>query len=98
MNYQFTRTFSTRAIVQFDRLNAVPARTSLQSRKNLNLDVLVTYLRTPGTAFYAGYNDNLQDIDPLSRLGHDGSQLRSAGGLSSNGRQFFVKMSYLFRR
>lgn len=97
LNYQFTRSLSIRAIIQSDRLAAVPARTLLESHHDLNLDVLFTYLRTPGTALYIGYNNNLQDIDPGLRLGTNGRLLRSPGGLSSDGRQFFVKASYLFR-
>jgi hypothetical protein len=98
LNYQFTRTLSGRAIVQYDRLAAIPAMTSLGSRRNLNVDLLLTWLQTPGTALYVGYNNNLQDIDPALRLGANGSLLRSQSGLWSDGRQFFVKGSYLLRR
>ena len=46
----------------------------------------------PGTAFYAGYNDdfNYRGFNPYSGLPEQ--------GLRSNGRTFFIKMSYLFRR
>lgn len=98
LNCQFTRTLSTRAIVQYDHLTAAPTLTSLEPRKNLNLDLLFTYLRTPGTALYIGYNNNLQDIDPGLGVGPNGRLLRAPRGLSSDGRQFFVKASYLLRK
>lgn len=97
LNYQFTRTLSARAIVQYDDLDAAPAMTSLPARRNLNLDLLFTYVRTPGTALYVGYNNNLENLDPSLRLGPNGL-LRTPRGLVSDGRQFFVKASYLLRK
>jgi len=97
LNYQFTRRLAARLIVQYDHLDAVPARTSIESRKNLNLDLLLTYLHTPGTALYVGYNDNLQNLDPSLRPGPSGL-LRTHRGLLSDGRQVFIKASYLLRR
>jgi hypothetical protein len=84
VNFQFTRSLAARAIVQFDNLQARAALTSLQARRNLNLDVLLTCLRTPGTALYIGYNNNLRNFDV-------------ARGLVSDSRQFFVKASVLVR-
>ncbi len=84
-NFQFTRALSARAIIQFDDLKATEALTSLQGRRNLNIDVLFTYLKTPGTALYLGYNNNLQNLDP-------------SRGLLSDGRQFFIKASVLLRK
>lgn len=95
--YQFNTAWSVRTILQWDRLSANADRTSLASRRGLNGDLLVTYLPSPGTAVYIGVNDNLSDIDPRLILGPRG--LRRAGGrLRSDGRQVFVKASYLFRR
>jgi hypothetical protein len=82
-HFQFTRSLSARAIAQYDVLDAAPARTSLVSRRRFNADLLFTYLPHPGTAIYAGFNDNLADHE---------------NRLLSDGRQFFVKASYLFRR
>ena len=97
VNYQFTRTLSARAIVQYDDLAAAPAMTSLPARRNLNLDLLFTYLRTPGSALYVGYNNNLEYLDPSLRLGPNGL-LRTPRGLRSDGWQLFVKASYLLRK
>ncbi len=97
VNYQFTRTLSARAIVEYDDLTAAPAMTALPARRSLNLDLLFTYLRTPGTALYVGYNNNLENFDPSLRLGPNGL-LRTPRGLRSDGWQFFVKASYLLRK
>lgn len=97
LNYQFTRAFAGRTIVQYDSLAAAPALTALDPRRNLNFDLLFSYVRTPGTALYVGYNTNLQNLDPALRLGPNGL-LRSPHGLLSDGRQLFVKASYLLRK
>lgn len=96
-NFQFTRALSARAIVQFDDLAAAEARTTLPGRRNLNLDLLLTWLKTPGTALYLGYNNNLQNFDPSLLPGPEGLR-RTARGLLSDGRQFFIKASVLLRR
>jgi hypothetical protein len=106
-NYQFTRALSLRAIVQYNGLLANPTYSSLQTTKNLNFDFLVTYLVHPGTAVYVGYNSNLENLIPslcLPAAGQtvgcdpNGSGLVRSNGLINDGRVFFVKVSYLFRR
>ncbi|MDQ1387955.1 MAG: hypothetical protein QOF56_1409 [Acidobacteriaceae bacterium] len=106
-NYQFTRALSLRAIAQYNGLLANPTYSSLQTTKNMNFDFLVTYLVHPGTAVYVGYNSNLENLIPNlcvpaagSSLGCDpnGSGLVRSNGLINDGRVFFVKVSYLFRR
>src|SRR5436305_14324085 len=81
--------------------------TSLQSTKNMNFDVLFTYLLHPGTAIYVGYNSNLENVDADLCLRLPGSTqcdpngpglLRTRDQLTNDGRQLFVKISYLFRR
>jgi len=105
-NYQFTREFSLRFIAQYNGLLANPAYTSLQTVKNLNFDVLFTYLVHPGTAIYVGYNSNLENVDPgLCMRVLNGAQcdpngmglLRNNARLINDGRQIFIKVSYLFR-
>jgi hypothetical protein len=106
-NYQFTPALSVRAIAQYNGLLANPAYSSLQTTKNLNFDFLVTYLVHPGTAFYIGYNSNLENLIPSlclpvagQAIGCDpnGSGLIRNNRLINDGRVFFVKVSYLFRR
>ena len=106
-NYQFTKEFSLRMIGQYTTTISNPLLTTLQTTKQFNGDVLFTYMLTPGTAIYAGYNSDLANIDPLLQ--------RTCGGLAcapgqsfdglartrntfiNDGRQVFIKLSYLFR-
>ncbi len=96
-NYQFTKEFSLRVIGQYNSTLVNPALTSLQNAKNLNFDVLFTYLLHPGTAIYVGYNSNLQNLDPSLGLDPSGNILRTRNSYLNDGRQFFVKLSYRFQ-
>ena len=95
-NYQFTRQWSFRFIGQYGTVLANPFFTSLQTTKNFNADFLVTYLVHPSTAIYVGYNTNLENV--LTPLGADinGNLMRSPRFIN-DGRNVFVKVSYLFR-
>ena len=106
-NYQFTKEFSLRLIGEYDSTLSNPGLTTLQTSKRFNGDVLFTYLLNPGTAIYAGYNSNLQNLDPsLQRTcagftcapgqSPDGL-LRTRNTFINDGRQIFVKVSYVFR-
>jgi hypothetical protein len=106
-NYQFTRALSLRAIMQYNGLLANPTYSSLQTTKDFSADFLITYLIHPGTAVYVGYNSNLENLIPglcLPVAGQsvgcdpNGSGLVRSNGLINDGRVFFVKVSYLFRR
>ena len=96
-NYQFTRAFSLRVIGQYTATLSNPALTSLQNTKNVNADILMTYLPHPGTAVYVGYNSNLQNLDRSLGLDPNGNILHTRDSFINDGRQFFVKVSYLFR-
>ncbi len=96
-NYQFSREFSLRLIGQYSTVLANPLNTSLQTTKSFNADVLFTYLVHPGTAVYVGYNSNLQNLDPALGLDPNGNINRTRDHFINDGRQFFVKISYLFR-
>lgn len=96
-NYQFTRDFSLRFIGQYSMVLANPLNTSLQTTKSFNADVLFTYLVHPGTAVYVGYNSNLQNLDPRLGLDPNGDINRTRNRFINDGRQIFVKVSYLFR-
>jgi hypothetical protein len=106
-NYQFTREFSLRFIAQYNGLLANKSYSSLQTTKNMNFDVLFTYLLHPGTAIYVGYNSNLENVDPELCVRQPGSTQcdtnfpglrRTTDLLTNDGRQLFIKISYLFRR
>ncbi|MCL5286467.1 MAG: carbohydrate binding family 9 domain-containing protein [Acidobacteria bacterium] len=96
-NYQLTRALSLRFITEYNTTLANGARTSITTTKNMNYDFLITYLLHPGTALYVGYNSNLQNLDPSLTVLPDGSLARTRHPFTNDGRQFFVKMSYLFR-
>ncbi len=79
--YQFSRFTFARARVDFDSLAS-----------NLKGQFLFGWTPNPGTAFYIGYNDD------INRRGFNPFSGQLEPGLRRNGRTFFIKMSYLFRR
>ncbi len=92
---QFTRTLALRTIVQYNQLAVGARATALPASRNLNYDVLLTYLTSPGTAVHVGANDNLANLDP--RLMTTTRGLLRSSTLNNTGWQFFWKLSYLFR-
>jgi hypothetical protein len=94
-NYQFTREFSIRAILDYDGVLSNPGLVNLERSKRITADVLGTYLISPGTALYVGYTDNYENfrLDPLDPSGIT----RTGSPTTAVGRQFFVKLSYQFR-
>lgn len=104
INYQFTRAFSARVIVEYDSLLVNKQETSLVRTKQVSTQALLTWLPHPGTAIYVGYNNDLQNLNhticgQLVGGRCDPSQpiLPRAAGYLNDGRQFFVKASYLLR-
>jgi hypothetical protein len=102
-NFQFTRSLSARAIVEYDTTLANPAQTSLLRTKQIGTQFLLTWLPHPGTAIYVGYNNHLANLDRrLCTRGTTGmcdpnaDPPRSPGYLN-DGKQIFIKASYLFR-
>jgi hypothetical protein len=79
--YQFSRFLFARGRVDFDSIAS-----------NVKGQFLFGYTPNPGTAFYAGYNDD------LNRRGYNPFSGNLEPGFRRNGRTFFVKMSYLFRK
>ena len=79
--YQFTRFWFARARIDYTTLGS-----------NVRAQFLLGWTPNPGTAFYVGYNDdmNRNGVNPFS--GH------LEPGFRRNGRLFFIKMSYLIRR
>jgi hypothetical protein len=104
-NWQFNNELSLRFIMEYDATLANPTFSSLPSTKQLSPQFLITYLLHPGTAIYVGYNSDLQNIDPAlcARLPTgrcDFNQpvpLRTRDRLINDNREFFIKVSYLFR-
>jgi len=94
-NYQFTREFSLRAIVDYNGVLPNEALVSLERSKRLGLDVLFTYMLHPGTALHIGYTDNYENL----RFDPTVSPFVRRGSFPDTytGRQVFVKFSYLLR-
>jgi len=79
--YQFTRYIFARGRVDYDTIAS-----------NVKGQFLLGWTPNPGTAFYVGYNDD------LNRNGYSPFSGQLEPGLRRNGRTFFIKLSYLFRR
>jgi Domain of unknown function (DUF5916) len=104
LNYQFTRSLSIRAIAEYDSTLVNPAETSLQRKKQIGAQGLITWLPHPGTAVYIGYNDDLQNLDralcnrmPNGQCDPNNLEPPRSPEYLNDGRQFFIKASYLFR-
>jgi hypothetical protein len=104
VNYQFTRALSARVIVQYDSTLANPAETSLLRTKEVETDALFTWLPHPGTAVYVGYNNDMQNLArslcnrlPNGTCDPNNTVAPRAAPYLNDGRQIFVKASYLFR-
>jgi hypothetical protein len=79
--YQFTRYWFARARLDYDSIAS-----------NVKGQFLLGWTPNPGTAFYAGYNDD------LNRSGFNPFSGQLEPGFRRNGRTIFIKMSYLFRK
>ena len=79
--YQFTRFIFARTRIDYNSLSS-----------KVGGQLLFGWNPSPGTAFYAGYNDsvNYNGFSPYTE--------QYEPGISRNGRTFFIRMSYLFRR
>jgi hypothetical protein len=95
-NYQFTKELSARVILQYASVLANPQVSSLAPTKNFNADFLITYLVHPGTAVYVGYNSDLANVD-RRLLPTPNGLLTTPDAFLNDSRQFFLKVSYLFR-
>lgn len=85
-----------RAILQFEHTTTDPPLTSLETRRNLNADFLVTYRVNPRTAIYAGVNTNGQNVELVSMPGGE-RRLQRVDDLHADAHQFFLKASHLRR-
>ncbi len=103
LNYQFTRALSARVIVEYDTTLVNPAETSLGRTKQVQTQALLTWLPHPGTVVYVGWNDDLQNYNHMLCARMHGTCdpsepiLPRGDGWLNDGRQFFIKASYLFR-
>jgi hypothetical protein len=85
--------FSLRGTYQFTRFWFARARADYTTLgANVRGQFLLGWAPNPGTSFYVGYNDD------LNRNGQNPFSGALEPGFRRNGRLFFIKMSYLFRR
>ena len=79
--YQFTKATFARLILDYNTLDS-----------RLRTQALLGWTPSPGTAFYAGYNDDLNydSLHPFTR--------HVVPGFRRNSRTVFIKLSYLIRR
>jgi hypothetical protein len=95
-NYQFTKEWSLRFIVQQDDIQPGAASlTSLPRDRNRNYDVLVRYVINPWSSLYFGYNTNSSNFE-LVDMG-SGTEIVRTDDLRRDGDQLFVKFSYLLQ-
>jgi hypothetical protein len=94
-NYQFTRALALRTIVDYNGVLPNTSLISLEKNKRIGVDVLLSYLLHPGTAFYVGYSDAYENVsfDPLQNPAFRRTQFPG----TNTGRQVFAKLSYLLR-
>ncbi|MGI8787088.1 MAG: DUF5916 domain-containing protein [Pyrinomonadaceae bacterium] len=85
--------FTVRSTYQFTRFIFTRMRVDYDSlTSNVSGQMLLGWNPSPGTAFYVGYNDNFDynGFNPYT------GQLEP--GFARNGRTFFIRASYLFRK
>jgi len=96
LSWQFSRRATLRAIAQYDSLKTDTALTWRENSKDLNVDLLFSYLVNPWTALYLGYNTNRSNLafvgDPSSR-----HRILTDNADFEDAHQIFFKMTYLFR-
>ena len=92
INYQFTRELSLRVIMDYNAVLENAALIDLTRQKRITGDALLTYLIHPGTALYVGYTDQLGNLGLI-----DGMVRPIPFPSTTTARQFFAKISYLFR-
>jgi hypothetical protein len=84
---------SLRSTYQFSRFLFARGRVDFDSiASNVKGQFLLGYTPNPGTALYVGYNDD------INRRGFNPFSGNLEPGFRRNGRTFFIKMSYLFRK
>jgi hypothetical protein len=85
--------FSSRSIYQFSRSVFARLRVDYTTLgRRVRPQFVLGWTPSPGTALYAGYNSDMgyNNYNPYNG--------RFEPGLQNNGRSFFIKMSYLFKK
>jgi hypothetical protein len=85
--------FSSRSTYQFSRSTFARLRLDYSSlNRHIRPQLVLGWTPNPGTALYVGYNDD------VSYNGYNPYTGKLEPGLQGNGRTFFIKASYLFRK
>ncbi|NOT49603.1 MAG: carbohydrate binding family 9 domain-containing protein [Acidobacteria bacterium] len=85
--------YSLRSTYQFTRFIFARVRTDYETIDGtINSQLLLGWSPNPGTAFYVGYNDN------SSYRAFNEFRERFDDGFRRDGRRFFIRISYLFRK
>ena len=85
--------YTLRSTYQFSRFVFARARVDYETiQSEITAQFLLGWTPNPGTALYLGYNDD------LNRNGFSPFTGQLEPGFRRNGRTFFIKMSYLFRK
>jgi hypothetical protein len=95
LNYQFTRALSLRVIADYNGVLENPSLIDLTRQKRVTSDVLLTYLIHPGTALYLGYTDRIENLRLFPGVPPTVAPIGFPS--TTTARQFFAKVSYLFR-
>jgi hypothetical protein len=96
VNWQFSREFSLRSIVQYERTRPNESETSVTNRRNWNVDLLLTWRLNPWTAAYLGYNQNRRNVAIDEVTGTP--RIVGTDELFKDSEQLILKLSYVFRR
>jgi hypothetical protein len=85
--------FSSRSIYQFNRDIFARLRVDYSTlRRRILPQFVLGWTPSPGTALYAGYNDD------INYRGYNPYTGTLESGFRGNGRSFFIKASYLFKK
>lgn len=94
LTYQYDRFWSLRLILDYHTLSSDARLSGLKPNKQLDTDLRLSYLLSPGTTLYAGFATRHENL----ALRGNPLQLHPTRDLDlQTGRQVFIKMSYLFQ-
>jgi hypothetical protein len=92
VGFQFSKTWSLRAIADYSALLPDSALINASTFKRLTGDLLLVYQTNPWTALYVGVTDRLDNVAFTADRTAIVPDIRAR---TSTGRQLFVKLSYL---
>ena len=94
VSYQHNRFLGFRLIADYHQLTSNPKLSSLQSGKQLNTDLQISYLLAPGTSVISGYGNRQEN---LALIGNPQMLQRTEELSLRTGRRAFIKLSYLYQ-